>query len=56
MSIFESLESTNKLSPSPWKAPKDLAEPKSVEGGKSLRYPTRPPVLTFPNYRVSSWH
>ncbi|KAH3696467.1 hypothetical protein DPMN_083932 [Dreissena polymorpha] len=36
MSVSESLESTNNPSPSPWKAPKNLAEPKPLEGGKKV--------------------
>ncbi|KAH3776439.1 hypothetical protein DPMN_177864 [Dreissena polymorpha] len=37
MSVFESLEYTNKPTPSPWKDPKDLAESKPLEGGKSYK-------------------
>ncbi|KAH3717124.1 hypothetical protein DPMN_059902 [Dreissena polymorpha] len=37
MSVFESLESTNKHFSSPWKASKDLAEQKPLEGGKSYK-------------------
>ena len=32
-SVFDSMEAANKPSDQPWKAPKDLAEPKTVEGG-----------------------
>ena len=32
-SVFDSMEAANKPSDQPWKAQKDLAEPKTVEGG-----------------------
>ncbi|KAH3887457.1 hypothetical protein DPMN_011474 [Dreissena polymorpha] len=53
MAVFQSLEPANKPSPSPWKAPKELTEPKQMDSGKSYkaRYPTLLPVWTFPNFR-----
>ena len=35
-SAFDTMEAANKPSNQPWKAPKDLAEPKPVEGGEEL--------------------
>ncbi|KAH3808178.1 hypothetical protein DPMN_136529 [Dreissena polymorpha] len=43
MSVFQSLEPSNKPSPSPWKVPKDLTEP-TREGGKSYKPPLPDPT------------
>ncbi|KAH3854018.1 hypothetical protein DPMN_096557 [Dreissena polymorpha] len=53
MSVFQSLEPSNKPSPSPWKVPKDLTEP-NLKGSKSYKPPVPDPTtgLDFPNYRV----
>ena len=42
-SAFDTVEAANKPSNLPWKAPKDLAEPKPVEGGKSCKPPVADP-------------
>ena len=43
MAVFQSLEPANKPSPSPWKAPKELTEPKQMDGGKSYKAPVPDP-------------
>ncbi|KAH3697122.1 hypothetical protein DPMN_084609 [Dreissena polymorpha] len=35
IAVFQSLEPANKPSPYPWKGPKELTEPKHMDGGKS---------------------
>ncbi|KAH3717257.1 hypothetical protein DPMN_060039 [Dreissena polymorpha] len=44
MAVFQSLEPANKPSPSPWKAPKELTEPKQMDGGKSYKAPVPDPA------------
>ncbi|KAH3711357.1 hypothetical protein DPMN_070862 [Dreissena polymorpha] len=44
MAVFQSLEPPNKPSPSPWKAPKELTEPKQMDGGKSYKAPVPDPA------------
>ncbi|KAH3818869.1 hypothetical protein DPMN_120596 [Dreissena polymorpha] len=53
MAVFQSLEPANKPSPSPWKAPKELTEPKQMDGGKSYKAPVPDPAtgLDLPNFR-----
>ena len=43
-STFDTVEAANRPSNQPWKAPKDLAEPKPVEGGKSYKPPVADPA------------
>jgi len=43
MAVFQSLEPANKPSPSPWKAPKELTEPKQMDGRKSYKAPVPDP-------------
>ena len=43
-SALDTVEAANKPSNQPWKAPKDLAEPKPVEGGKSYKPPVADPA------------
>ncbi|KAH3831263.1 hypothetical protein DPMN_104525 [Dreissena polymorpha] len=44
MAVFQSLEPANKPSPSPWKAAKELTEPKQMDGGKSYKAPVPDPA------------
>ncbi|KAH3886090.1 hypothetical protein DPMN_010091 [Dreissena polymorpha] len=44
MAVFQSLEPANKPSLSPWKAPKELTEPKQMDGGKSYKAPVPDPA------------
>ncbi|KAH3782045.1 hypothetical protein DPMN_159956 [Dreissena polymorpha] len=47
MAVFQSLEPSNKPSPSPWKAPKELTEPKQIDGGTSYKAPVPDPSTSL---------